>query len=282
MEYVTGRDTYRATAGAYNLQWRPWTVIIDRRGIVRAGASARSSSTMRSRRSSRSSRRRHGVYAKTRRVKTSRGRGRGRRGGRRKNVVVAPDIEPVPQEWMEASYARYETLKPMIDKMAPELEVETWRNSFERRSGRCAGRSCCCIFWSIDSERCLAMAKLLDTSTRIARRTGLVVIGVTDRVSGDDLTRSSASTTSTFPSASTRSARPSTSTRSTASRTSTSIGQAGRLRGADIKTRFIPENDGYAAQREPVTTAGRTSRSTQGAFSRCRAGTRRSPSPCRA
>lgn len=242
MKYVTGRDTFRATAGAYNLQWHPWTVIVDRLGIVRAAGvrpefvddaiekilEKQPAPTGKA------------FTAKTRRVKVVENAEEAEdvEGG---DVVIAEDLKPVPQEWMEASYARYQTLKPLIDKMAPELEVESWRNSFERRLREMRGKVVLLFFWSIDNDRCLAMARLLNDLQRQHEEDGLVVIGVTDRVSGDDLTAFLREHNINFPVC----IDP---FRATINKYEVDgfpdtyfIGKRGRLRGADIKARFIPE-----------------------------------------
>jgi peroxiredoxin len=241
MRYVTGRDTFRATAGAYGLQWRPWTVIVDRLGIVRAAGIrpefvGDALEMILKEQPAPSGKE---FTPKTRRVKASEGESPSETDG--EGVVDATDITPVPQEWMEASYARYETLKPMIDKMAPELEVETWRNSFERRLRELRGKVVLLYFWSIDNERCLTMAKLLDELQQKHEADGLVVIGITDRVSGDDLTAFLREHNIGFPVC----IDP---FRATINKYEVDgfpdvyfVGKRGRLRGADIKAQFIPE-----------------------------------------
>jgi len=187
MNYVTARDTFRATAKAYGSLWHPWCVVIDRNGIIRAvgvkpehlektiDAIIAEQPITRE------------LASKTQRVQQTAQPDSDENGDTGNTDGKAVVRTKIPDEWFEASYNRLQNLQTILNKPAPELEVNDWRNGWEFRLNNRRGDVIVLMFWVADDPRCLQICRLVNKLLEEKEDEGLVVIGVCDRVKPDKL-----------------------------------------------------------------------------------------------
>ncbi len=188
--YVTARDTHRTAAKAFGLEWHPWTVLIDRKGIVRATGlrCEHVSDAVQLILDAQPATRK--IESKTLRVSPNESAEPGDTPNTDTQSTDTPaqTVEPIPEEWIEAGYDRRKTLSELLGKRPPTLEVKDWRNSFPLRLRERRGDVIMLFFFDINHETSTRIAKAVNSYYLTKKDEGLTVIGIADTVSGEALT----------------------------------------------------------------------------------------------
>jgi len=186
IQYVTGRDTFRATGKAFGLEWHPWTVVIDRTGIVRAvgirpehvkDAVAQIIAAQPATRESAAKTWRYSEIAEGDGTTTENSR------------PNAESAEAIPDSWIEAGFERRLTLAEIVGKRPPTLEVDDWRNSFPLKLRERRGEVVLLFFFVVGHPQSTDIAKAINNYYLKKKDEGLTVIGITGPVSGENLTK---------------------------------------------------------------------------------------------
>lgn len=182
IRYVTCRDTFRATAKEYGLMWHPWTIVIDRNGIVRAAGVQPEHVKDVVERIIEIQPASVDVEPKTRRLSTTEGEA-----GEDSDGELAVGLTQIPDDWIEAGFSRFQNLKQIVGKRAPTLEVVDWRNSHNLRLSERRGEVIMLFFFVVDDEACTKLARVVNDYYN-QHRDSLIVIGIADNVAPDRLT----------------------------------------------------------------------------------------------